>query len=181
MYVPFSPVSNFKSICCLSAVKSWISCLWNIQVVFFVIAKTTVLQKCVGNYKWWKNTLKIEDLKHTNLITKEEERCLREGHKSFRVIKSRARQNFASSLQRCNSPLDWARELSKPSSDSTSLLLEIEKKTIFVFGLGFAGETAASGGIFAFFGHLYLALDHNPLRHYFVSIFVWKLGHNPRL
>ena len=128
MYVPFSPVSNFKSICCLSAVKSWISCLWNIQVVFFVIAKTTVLQKCVGNYKWWKNTLKIEDLKHTNLITKEEERCLREGHKSFRVIKSRARQNFASSLQRCNSPLDWARELSKPSSDSTSLLLEIEKK-----------------------------------------------------
>jgi len=41
------------------------------------------------------------------------------------------------------------------------------KKTVFVFGLGFAEGTGASGGVFAFFGHLYLALDPNPFGHYF--------------
>ena len=98
--------------------------------------------------------------------------------KSLQKKQSRARQNFGASLQRCNPPPNWARELSKASSDSASLLLEIEKK-IFVFGLGFDGGTAASGGVLAFFGHLYLALDHNPLGHYFGSRFSWKLGQNP--
>jgi len=71
---------------------------------------------------------------------------------NLNLLKSRARQNFGASLQRCNSTPDWASVLSKSSSDSASLLLEIEKKTIFVFGLRFAGGTAASGGVFAFFG-----------------------------
>ena len=99
----------------------------------------------------------------------------------YLTFKSRARQNFGASLQRCNSPHDGAGELSKPSSDSASLLLEIKKKPDFVFGLGFAGGTAASWGVLPFFGHLYLALDHNPLGHYFGSRFFWKLGQNPRL
>jgi len=59
--------------------------------------------------------------------------------------------------------------------------LKSKKKTIFVFGMGFSGGTAASGDVFAFFGHIYLALDHNPLGHYFDSRFFWKLGQNPRL
>jgi len=47
------------------------------------------------------------------------------------------------------SPAARARELFKPSTDSASLLVDIEK--IFVFGLAFAGGNITSGGVFAFF------------------------------
>ena len=40
---------------------------------------------------------------------------------------------MAQGLQRHNSPVDWARKLFKPSTDSASLLVEIEK-TFFRFG-----------------------------------------------
>ena len=45
--------------------------------------------------------------------------------------------------------------------------LKSKKKTFFVFGLGFGGGTAVSRDVLAVFGHLYLALDPNPLGHYF--------------
>ena len=45
---------------------------------------------------------------------------------------------LAQGLQRCNSPADWARTLFKPSTDSASLLVEIEKK-FFILGLWFFG------------------------------------------
>jgi len=45
---------------------------------------------------------------------------------------------MAQGLQRYNSPADWARKLFKPSTDSASLLVEIEKN-FFVLGLWFYG------------------------------------------
>jgi len=80
-------------------------------------------------------------------------------------------------LQSYNSPGDWARELFKPSTDSANLVVEIEKK-FFVFGLGFSGGNATSGGVF---GYLYLVLGPNPLGHYYGSRLFRKLGQNPRL
>ena len=46
---------------------------------------------------------------------------------------------FLQSLQSYNSPGDWARELFKPSADSASLVVKIEKKFRFGFEL-FWGE-----------------------------------------
>jgi len=77
--------------------------------------------------------------------------------------------------------LQAAKEVFKPSTDLASFLVEIGKKTFFAFGLAFSGENVTSGGVFAFFGHIYVALDPNPLRHYFGSSCFWKLGPNPRL
>jgi len=57
---------------------------------------------------------------------------------------------LAQSLQRYNLPFDWARKLFKPSTDSASLLVEIEKK-IFVLGLWFSGGGAKRGVSFSFF------------------------------
>jgi len=66
------------------------------------------------------------------------------------AFKSRVRHFFCRTFQSYNSPGDWARELFKPSTDSVSLLVEIEKK-FFVYGGVFSGGTATSGGVFAFF------------------------------
>ena len=48
-------------------------------------------------------------------------------------------------LQSYNSPGDWARELCKPSADSESLAVKIEKKMFFVFGGGFLDVTSQRG------------------------------------
>jgi len=69
----------------------------------------------------------------------------------YLTFKSRARQNFGASLQRCNSPHDGAGELSKPSSDSASLLLEIKKKNWFRFRFGVRWGDRCKLGCFAFF------------------------------
>jgi len=79
----------------------------------------------------------------------------------------------------CNPITRQAIELESCSNttDSASLVVEIEKK-IFVFGGGFSGGNAISGGVF---GYLYLALGPNPLSHHYGSRFCRKLGQNPRL
>jgi len=53
-------------------------------------------------------------------------------------------------LQLHNSPADWARELSKPSTDSASLLLEI-KKNVFRFRFGVRWGDRHKWGCFGFF------------------------------
>jgi len=58
---------------------------------------------------------------------------------------------LAQDLQRYNSPADWARKLFKPSTDSASLLVEIEKKS---FRFGFVvlwGRTSQVGLSFSFY------------------------------
>ena len=73
--------------------------------------------------------------------------------KFFRIIltgllfKSRARQNFGKGLQRYNSPTDWDRKLLRPSTDSASLLVEVEKK-FFCFWFGVFWGDVTSGGAF---------------------------------
>jgi len=83
----------------------------------------------------------------------------RENHVSCRVFQS------------YNLPGDWARELFKPSTDSASVVDEIEKKYFFVFG-GVFGGNATSGGVF---GYIYLALGSNLLGHYYGSRIFRKL------
>jgi len=92
---------------------------------------------------------------------------------------SLSRENHVScrALQSYNSPGDWVRELFKLSTDSASLVVEIEKKN-FRFRRGFSGGNATSGGVF---GYIYLALGPNLLGHYYGSRFFRKLGQNPRL
>ena len=54
-------------------------------------------------------------------------------------------------LELHNSPADWARELSKPSTDSASLLLEIENKNVFRFRFGVRWGDRHKWGCFCFF------------------------------
>ena len=49
------------------------------------------------------------------------------------------------SFETYNLPGDWAREQFKPSADSSSLVVKIEKKTFLVFGGGFRGGTTQVG------------------------------------
>jgi len=49
---------------------------------------------------------------------------------------SRVYPLFCRTLQSYNSPGDWARELSKPSTDSASLVVKIEKKKRFSISVG---------------------------------------------
>jgi len=53
---------------------------------------------------------------------------------------------LAQGLQRYNSPTDWARKVFKPSTDSASLLVEIEKKFSF-WVCGFLGKDVTTGGV----------------------------------
>jgi len=82
---------------------------------------------------------------------------------------------FAQGLQRYNSPADWARKLFKPSTDSASLLVEIERK-MFRFGfMVLRRRTSQVGVSFSFYwpslGLVYAALDANPMRQLFRSSF----------
>ena len=84
------------------------------------------------------------------------------------------------SLQSYNSPGDWAGELSKPSTNSTSLVVKIEKKR-FCFCWGISEGDVTKKACFENFGHLWPAVSSNPLTHSFGSKFCWKLRQNPRL
>jgi len=85
---------------------------------------------------------------------------------------------LAQGLQRYNSPADWARKLFKPSTDSASLLVKIEKKLLFVLGLWFSGRGRHKWGChFHFIGLVYAALDANPMGQLFRSSFYLKLGY----
>jgi len=77
------------------------------------------------------------------------------------------------------SPAARARELFKPSTDSASVLVDIEKK-IFVFGLAFAGGNVTGGGVFAFFWPPLPGPGPQPIDPFFWLSFFWKLGKNLR-
>jgi len=68
----------------------------------------------------------------------------------FKHFKSRENHVSCRDLQSYNSPDDWARELFKPSTDSASLVAEIEKK-IFRFRWGVYGGTPQAGVFLATF------------------------------
>jgi len=55
-------------------------------------------------------------------------------------------------------PTDSARELFRPSTDSASLLVRIEKKNRFEFGV-LCGDRHKWGVFFRLFGQLYTTLD----------------------
>jgi len=81
-------------------------------------------------------------------------------------------KNLTQGLQGYSSPADWARKLFKPSTDSASLLVEIEK----IFRFGFVvlwGITSQAGVSFSFYwpslGLVYAALDANPMSKLFHS------------
>ena len=96
-------------------------------------------------------------------------------------FKSRESHYFCRDLQSYNSPGDWARELFKHSTDSARLLVEIEKQTLFRFGFRVFWRWRNNEGMFWNFGHVWSALDPNPLTHSLDSKFCWKLRQNPRL
>ena len=54
---------------------------------------------------------------------------------------------LAQGLQRYNLPADWARKLFKPSMDSASLLVEMEKKHFLFCVCSSLGEDVTSGGV----------------------------------
>ena len=67
---------------------------------------------------------------------------------SINPFKSRVRHFSCRALQSYNLPGDWARELFKPSTDLASLVVEIEKKTIFWFRWGFFWRWRQKEGMF---------------------------------
>jgi len=62
------------------------------------------------------------------------------------------------------SPAARARELFKPSTDSASLPVDIEKNN-FRFQWGFSGGDVTMTPCFGNFGHVWPALGPNPLTH----------------
>jgi len=95
--------------------------------------------------------------------------------------KPRVRHFPCRALQSFNSPGDWARELFKSSTDSTSLALQF-KKNFFRFEFEiFWGGTSQVGVFLCYFGHLFLALGAVPMGYLLDSKICWKLGQNPRL
>jgi len=80
-----------------------------------------------------------------------------------------------------NLPGDWARELFKPSTDSASLVVNIEIQNFSFWVWAFLGKTSQVGVFLRYFGHLFLALGAVPIGHFLDSKFSWKLGQNPRL
>ena len=90
---------------------------------------------------------------------------------------SRNAKILAQGLQHYNSPADWTTKLFEPSTDSASLLVEIEKKFFLFWVCGSLG-----GGRhkwewhFHFFGLVYADLDANPMSQFFRSSFFFKTG-----
>jgi len=69
-------------------------------------------------------------------------------------------------------PAARARELFKPSTDSASLLVKIEKNnSLFGFGGRFSGGDVTKKTYFGNFGHLWPVLGPNALTHSFGSKF----------
>ena len=106
--------------------------------------------------------------------------CLDVAVTSLIPFKSHVRHFSCRTLQSYNSPGDWARELFKPSTDSTSLVVKIEKNN-FLFRWGFSGGDVTKRTCFGKVGHLWPALGPKPLTHFFGSKFCCKLDENSRL
>ena len=99
---------------------------------------------------------------------------------SFGVPLSPAFATFLQSLQRYNSPADWARELFNPFTDSASLLL-ILKNNFFVLGLGFCGGRH-NRRMLSRFGQLCLAWAPNQWANLSAQIFLeTTVGYEPSL
>jgi len=96
-------------------------------------------------------------------------------------FQSHVRHFSCRALQFYNSPGDWARELFKPSTDSASLAVKIEKKNFSFWFWAFLGGTSQVGVFLRCFGHICLALGVVPMGHFLDSKFRWKLGQTPRL
>jgi len=87
---------------------------------------------------------------------------------------------FFKSLQRHDSPANWAREQFKPSANSASLQLQVKKYFSF-WVLGFLKVSSHWGHVFAFLAN-FPGSGHQPSEPYFwLKFFLWKLGQNPRL
>jgi len=78
------------------------------------------------------------------------------------------------------SPAARARELFKPSTDSASLLVDIEKKS-FTFSVGIFWRWCHNEGMFWKFWSPLADPRPNTLTHSIGSKFCWKLGQNLRL
>jgi len=139
---------------------------------------------CVESVIYMPNTWKLPEMNMylgLNLATFQYIYRLRCYHFCLKPFNDRESQYIGPHSSGYDSPGDWTRELSKATTDSESLRLEIEKEC-FSFSVWGSLEGLLQVGVFCFFcGHLYLALDPNPLGHYFGSRFFWKLGQNPRL
>ena len=102
--------------------------------------------------------------------------CLHQLLKIFSLLsvlfkfQPRVRHFFCKVLQRHNSPANWPRELFKPSTDSASRLVEIEKQNFnFVFGVLCVGRQ--SRDVFTYFWPILPALGANQMSRCFGSSF----------
>jgi len=77
----------------------------------------------------------------------------------------------AQTLASHNLPTNRAKELIKPSTDSASLQLTIEKKFFFVLDFGFFVYYVTMRASLCIFGQLCLALGASPMRTLFRSMF----------
>ena len=79
-----------------------------------------------------------------------------------------------------NSPAARAREVFKPSTDSSRLLVSTEKK-FSVLGLGFSWRDVISRGIFVFLWPILPGPGRQSNEPFFGSSFFWKLDYHPSL
>jgi len=89
---------------------------------------------------------------------------------SLSPFQSRESPKSCRDLQSYKSPGTRARELSKSSTDSESLVVKIKKK-VFRFRWGISGGDVKKKACFGNVGHLRPALDPNSLTHSFDSKF----------
>jgi len=87
------------------------------------------------------------------------------------VNDDRASQYIGSPFFGHKLPAARARELFKPSTDSASLLVDIEKNFFSFLVWHLLGGTSQVRVFLQFFGHFYLALGPNPLTQSFGSSF----------
>ena len=101
---------------------------------------------------------------------------------SARLLHFQSRESPKSwrALQSYNAPGDWARELSKPSTDSASLVVKIEKN-IFRFRWRDFWRWRHKEGIFWKFKPRLAGPGPQPIDPLFWLKICWKLGQNPRL
>ena len=78
---------------------------------------------------------------------------------------------FWPSLQRHNSPADWAREVFKLSTNSASLL-DQTGQIFFVSDLGFSVGDVTIGACFRLFGQVYIALVAKPTGYFLAQAFL---------
>ena len=84
---------------------------------------------------------------------------------------------FCWTLHNHNLPIDWVRELFKPSEDAGSLVVHIFLK-LEMLGFCFFCEWRHNRGRLTHFGRSYRALGIKPMTQFFNSKFYWKLNYN---